>query len=271
MQLTQDKMISIDDTEEIVGKVDSASDPSTGITFNQKENESKSKDLILGFVSMVSHEFRSPLTIIQSSAEILEKFNGKLSKEEKSKHFQKVYDSIFCLSDLLDDVIMYCRADIEAIKPKYEEIEIISHSKQAIEKIKTSFPVSSQINFHPEVKELNVFSDKKLYSQILSNLVSNALKYTPTDKAVEISISLIKGKFVLKVQDNGIGIPREALDKIFKPFARASNTANIPGTGLGLAIIKQSVNLLAGSIQLNSEINKGSTFKVFLPLNIHTR
>ena len=123
----------------------------TGNSSSISDNQNEINELTLAFVSMVSHEFRSPLTTIQSSTEILESFSNRLSEEEKEKHFQTVYESISNLAGLLDDVIMFYRTDTKTIKPKYEKIEMISFSKKIIEEIKNTFSETPQINFYPKI------------------------------------------------------------------------------------------------------------------------
>jgi signal transduction histidine kinase len=216
---------------------------------------------------MISHEFRSPLTTIQSSVEILELYSDKLISQDRSEHFKKIYNSINYLANLLDDVITLSHAEARKINPNFEKLEIVDYSSRIIEQLKNNFQNAVSVNFNPTIAEFNVLIDKKLYTQILSNLLSNAIKYTPEGKKVEIKISRLKEKFILEVCDNGIGIPKESQDKIFTPFIRASNAGNISGTGLGLAIVQQSVNILNGKISFKSEVNKGSIFKVVIPIN----
>jgi signal transduction histidine kinase len=260
-------MDTIMDTEEIVNNYNIAN--SNSLTNAQKtlQNEIKLNESTLSFLSKVSHELRSPLTTIQSSTEILESFSDRLSVEEKEKHFQTVYESISNLSQLLDDVTMFCRADINAIIPKYEKIEIISCSEKIIGKIKTSFSDSPQINYYPKIEELNVSTDKKLFTQILSNLISNAIKYSPLNRNVDVSISQLNGQVILEVRDYGIGIPENERSKIFTPFFRARTAKNTAGSGLELAIVQQLVKILEGTISFPSDENWGTVFTVTIPVN----
>ena len=250
------------ETEVIVSNDNIASNSS-----NISENQNEINELTLAFVSMVAHEFKSPLTTIQSSTEILESFSNRLSEEEKEKHFQTVYESISNLAGLLDDVIMFYRTDTKTIKPKHEKFDIISFSKKIIEEIKNTFSESPQINFYPKIEELNVTSDKKLFSQIISNLISNAIKYTPLYHNVDVSIARLNGNAILEVRDYGIGIPENERCKIFNPFFRASNTKGITGSGLGLAIVQKSVNVLEGKISFLSNEKRGTMFTITIPVN----
>jgi signal transduction histidine kinase len=224
-------------------------------------------DYILSFLSKVSHEFKSPLTSIQTSTEILESYTERLSAEEKEKHFQTVYESISNLSELLDDVIMFCKADTKSIKPQYEKFEIINYSKQIVEEIKNTLSVALKINFYPKTEEFKIFSDKKLFSQILFNLLSNAIKYSSSNQNVDVIIAQLNGNAIIEVRDYGIGIPENERHKIFTPFFRANNTKEIVGTGLGLAIVQQLVNTLKGKISFLSDENRGTMFTVTIPVN----
>jgi len=248
-------------------EINVSNDNITSNSSSISDNQNEINELTLAFVSMVSHEFKSPLTTIQSSIEILESFSDRLSAEEKEKHFQTVYESVSNLSQLLDDVIMFYQADTKTIKPRYEIIEIISFSEKIIEEIKNSFSESPQINFYPKIEELNVTSDKKFFSQMFSNLISNAIKYTPLNHNVDVSITQLNGNAILEVRDYGIGIPENERRKIFNPFFRACNTKGITGSGLGLSIVQKSVNVLEGNISFQSDEKRGTMFTVTIPVN----
>jgi signal transduction histidine kinase len=255
------------DTEEMVNNCNNAKSNSLTNAQSTLRNNNELNESTLSFLSRVSHDLRSPLTTIQSSTEILESFSDRLSAEEKDKHFQTVYESISNLSQLLDDVTMFCRADINAIIPKYEKIEIISCSEKIIGKIKTAFSESPQINFYPKIEELNISTDKKLFSQILSNLISNAIKYTPSNQNVDVSITRLNGEVILEIRDYGIGIPENERSKIFTPFFRAQAKKNTAGSGLELAIVRQAVKILEGKISFGSHEKRGTTFTVTIPVN----
>ena len=240
---------------------------SRSLTKSHRPFEKEMNDYILSFLSKVSHEFKSPLTSIQTSTEILESYTERLSAEEKEKHFQTVYESISNLSELLDDVIMFCKADTKSIKPCYENFDLISYSKKIIEEINYNYSEVNQINFCSKTDELNISSDKKFVSKILSELILNAIKYSPSDQNVDVSIAQLNGNAIIEVKDYGIGIPENEKHKIFIPFFRAHNTKENVGTGLGLAIVQQLVNTLKGKISFLSDENRGTTFTVTIPVN----
>jgi signal transduction histidine kinase len=224
-------------------------------------------DSTLSFLLSVSHEFKSPLTTIQTSTEILESYIDRLSVEEKQKHFQTIYESISNLSELIDDVIMFYKSDAKSIKPKYEKFELINHSIKIIEEIKNTFSKTHQINFYSKTKELNISSDKKLVSQILTNLISYVIKYSPLHEKVDVTIARLNGKAIIEVKDYGIVIPDNERDKIFTPFFRVQSTNEIAGTGLGLAIVQSLLKILGGKISFISDENIGTLFTVTIPVN----
>jgi|GEM_PF-2521873 len=233
----------------------------TALTHSQELNEIKTR-----FVSMVSHEFRTPLSTILSSVEILKLFTDRLKEEEKAGHYKKIAKSIDYLTNLLDDVITINRADSGRLNVKFKLVDIMPLLEQWIMDIKASYVETAQIIFEKTEKELKVEVDENLFRQIVSNLLNNAIKYTPANKKIIISVLSENEKFILKIADEGIGIPADSQTEVFNPFYRAVNTGNVPGSGLGLAVAKRSIESLHGEITLTSKENKGSTFIVTIPL-----
>ena len=233
----------------------------TALTHSQELNEIKTR-----FVSMVSHEFRTPLSTILSSTEILKMFELRLNEEEKANHFRKITKSIDYLTNLLDDVITINRADSGRVIVKFRQVDVIPLLEQWISDIRSSFIETPEIIFKKESDELKAETDENLFRQIVSNLLNNAIKYTPANKAINISISEKDQKLILQIADEGIGIPAESQKDIFNPFYRAINTGNVPGSGLGLAVTKRSVEILKGEISCISNINTGTTFIVTIPI-----
>ena len=230
------------------------------LKHSQDLNQMKSR-----FVSMVSHEFRTPLSTILSSLELLEYYEDKLTRDDKNSHYSKITKSVDYLTELLDDVITINRADSGKLEAKYGEHEIVELINQLVSDLRGSYIDVPNIIFKTEFKTLHVKIDEKLFRQIISNLVSNAIKYTPADKNVHINLFKKDNHFIFEVRDEGVGIPEESRSELFTPFYRASNIGSVPGTGLGLAITKRSVDLLKGQITFNSIENEGTTFTVKLP------
>jgi PAS domain S-box-containing protein len=232
------------------------------LKHSQDLNQMKSR-----FVSMVSHEFRTPLSTILSSLELLEYYNEKLSTDEKKSHFAKITRSVDYLTDLLDDVITINKADSGRLEVKYSKYDVVKMINQLINELKESYVESPSISLKSSSNAIEARVDEKLFRQIISNLVSNAIKYTSPDKKIEVNLFEKENHFIFEIRDEGVGIPVESQKELFTPFYRASNIGNVPGSGLGLAITKRSVDLLNGQIEFSSRQNEGTTFKVILPIH----
>lgn len=220
------------------------------------------------FISMISHELRTPLYTISSSAEILELYSHRLKDEEKQEQFKRIQNAIEEILELLSDVISINKADIGKVELKIEEFDIIEYSKKILDEVYLRFEKKSQVVCNFSDDSLIVNSDKKEVRQIISNLLINALKYTPLDKKVYFHISDDRDNLIIEVKDEGIGIAEEDKEHLFDVFARGKNVGSIHGTGLGLAITKRSVEILGGEIFFNSKLGVGSVFIIKLPLNI---
>jgi len=233
----------------------------TALSHSQELNEIKSR-----FVSMVSHEFRTPLSTILSSVEILRLFEERLKEEDKENHFRKISKSIDYLTNLLDDVITINRADSGRLVLKFKVVDVIPLIEQWIQDLKVSYTETPEIIFEKDSGPIKVEVDENQLRQITTNLMNNAIKYTPPQKKITITAQIQGTQFVFRIADQGIGIPAEAKKEIFNPFFRAINTGNVPGSGLGLAVTKRSVESLNGTISFESRINMGTTFTVIIPL-----
>jgi PAS domain S-box-containing protein len=227
----------------------------------KKEQElSNFKDRIL---STVSHEFRTPLAVIQSSVEILRRHQEKFSPEQVAERLAKIQRQIGRLSHLLDDVSEYARGSQQR-QSKPEEIELLPFLEELIEEYRLmnpSYPLDLKLGQLPTI----FYAERRILEHILTNLLSNAIKYSPEGGKIDFSASRIDGIVEFRVDDRGIGIPLEDHPRIFESFHRARNVGTIPGTGIGLAIVKQNVSNMGGSIQFVSEQGRGSSFIVKLP------
>jgi len=230
----------------------------------------KAKDLAnlkSRFVSMVSHEFRTPLATVLSSTEILEQFSTQISADERNDYFRKIENSVVYLSSLLNDVITINKGDLNKIDVKKEKFDLIEYCWQIIAEVKLNY-ASSNIRFISDLGSYQMESDKKLLTQIISNLLNNAVKYNINNNEIQLKISSCKEQVIMEFKDHGIGISPEDGKELFEPFFRAANVSNIPGTGLGLSIVKKSVELLNGEIVVKSKINTGTLFTVKIPVSI---
>jgi len=213
----------------------------------------------------ISKEFHDPLTIISTSAELLEHYY----KEHNSKSFREKINNIKRSADsllqIIDEIIVVGQFDSNKIEIRYEEFDIIDSINAIINHYRTIDADKHVISFKKASERLIYNSDYTFFQHILSNLISNALKFSSEGSEISVDISELDKEILIKVKDNGIGIPNEFIDSIFEPFIRADNISNIQGTGFGLTVVKRSVELLGGEILCQSNINEGTTFSVFLP------
>ncbi len=234
------------------------------------EKEKELNQLKSRFITMASHEFRTPLAIISSSSGILQNFSDRLSEKRKQEHLETVQNTIKHITQILDDVLMINRAEAEKIELQLEALDIISfcqHLKEEIEASSSQHKIDLTVDIGDGIYDnvLIVQFDKKLLRQILTNLLTNAIKYSPESNIVNFSLSRENHKLIFKITDYGIGIPEADQVNLFASFQRASNVGTISGTGLGLAIVKKCVDLHEGNLVLDSQLGKGTIFTVSIP------
>ncbi|MBI5930810.1 MAG: PAS domain S-box protein [Chloroflexi bacterium] len=231
------------------------------------EKEKELNELKSRFVSMISHEFRNPLAAIQMSADVLATYMQRLSDSDKRDWLGKITDQVTQLNEMVDEVLAIGRLESE----KFEFTGVILDLNQfcvsfvqEMRLIRNSHIIIYTCQMPDKCREVVV--DAKLLKQILTNLLTNAMKYSPAGSSIQLTLDCIGDQAVLQIQDQGIGIPEKALDHLFEPFYRANNVGNITGTGLGLAIVKRAVDLHGGTISCTSVVNLGTTFTVTIPL-----
>lgn len=228
--------------------------------------ERELRELKSDFVSMASHEFRTPLTSILSSTELLEKYSNRWTEEKKQKHYRRIENSVKRMTALVEDVLLISKAEAGKLEFNPQPLLLKNFCRNLVGEIQLSIGKQHRINFTYSGQTTPVAIDEKLLIQILNNLLTNAIKYSPQETIVRFSCSCQPQEVILEIQDEGIGIPAEDQERLFESFHRATNVGNIPGTGLGLTIVKKSVNLHNGSISVVSKVGVGTTFQVRLPL-----
>jgi PAS domain S-box-containing protein len=228
----------------------------------------KEKELVemkTRFVSIASHEFRTPLSSIQFAANFLKQYHHRIETEERHQKLDNIVAQVEHMTSLLDDVLTYGKSEagkINLITSKVKLSDFIRRtSEEAGHSTKNTHRVEIELNNTPEEIE----TDEKLLRSVLSNLLTNAIKFSPGRKAVYLTVTGLTSHLKLAVRDEGIGIPPEELEQIFEPFLRGKGAAAIPGTGLGLSITKKAVELLGGSLNAESQLNKETTFTVLIP------
>lgn len=226
----------------------------------QELNELKSR-----FVSMISHEFRTPLTTIQSASELLEYYEW--SVEEKQERFQQIYSAVGHMTQLLEDVLLIGRAEAGKLQLQLQWIDLTAFCQELVSDLVLTMGNQANILFATRGERRSGWVDPKLVRQILTNLLSNAVKYSPDQGEIHLLVQYEPMHVVFQVSDQGIGIPPQDQERLFEAFYRGVNVNTIQGTGLGLTIVKRCVDLHGGEVSVKSEIGSGTTFKVVLPLH----
>jgi PAS domain S-box-containing protein len=230
------------------------------------EKEKDLNELKSRFVSMASHEFRTPLSTILSSADLIEAYRSYAQQEKREKHINRIKSSVTNLTSILNDFLSLSKLEEGKTDIKVSEIKIIDFISQVLDEIKSLLKSGQQIIFNQDELVNHFFqTDKGILKNILFNLVSNAIKYSPVDSEIQIQVTSNKNKLNVSIKDNGIGIPFEEQVYLFTRFFRAHNAENIQGTELGLNIVKRYIEILKGTIHFESQENKGSTFFFSIP------
>lgn len=233
------------------------------LTKEQELNELKSR-----FISMASHEFRTPLSAILTSAILIGKQNGQGKEQKREKYLAQIERNVNNLTVILNDFLSLSKLEEGEVVATPERFDLVSFSNSLISEANIGLRKGQQIKIATNGENLLVNLDKKLLSHIINNLLSNASKYSPEDSIIDLKLYNKKNTVTIEVKDQGIGIPKEEQARLFSRFFRAKNAANIEGTGLGLNIVKQYTELMGGTIGFKSDINKGTTFLVELPTQI---
>jgi signal transduction histidine kinase len=232
------------------------------------EREKEVNQLKSRLVSMISHEFRTPLTTILGSTEALEHYSYKWSEEKKAVYFRRIQTTIQHLNDLINDILIYGKAEANRLSFNPQLINLEDFCMTLIEEMKAYD--QDQHHFQFIVKNQiykSVLMDEKLLRHIFSNLLSNAIKYSPNGTIIMFKLEYDHNLVIFTLADEGVGIVKEDIKHLFESFYRAQNVGTIPGTGLGLAIAKRAVDVHQGSITVQSKIGKGTIFTVTLPCN----
>ncbi len=228
--------------------------------------EKELSELKSRMIRTISHEYRTPLTVISLAAESLAHQYSRLNNKQRQNCFQQICRATQHMNKLINEVLWVSQAEageIEAIAQPVNLIQICRHSIDELAILRPEDGV--RIHFHPQGTDLEADLDPILVQQIFTHLLTNALKYSAPDQAVQFTATLTPDQGVFTVTDHGIGIPPEDWPHLFDCFHRAGNVGTIPGTGLGLAIARKCVELLGGEIEFKSNLGIGSCFTVSLP------
>ncbi len=228
----------------------------------QELNELKSR-----FVSMASHEFRTPLSTILSSATLISKQNGPGKEEKREKYVHNIKSNVRNLVAILEDFLSLGKLEEGKTTILPTVFDMVAFARSLVEAMETGTKNGQVIILTANQPKIKVMMDEKLVRHILVNLLSNAIKYSSENDRIMLDIGQVDDTVVIKVTDKGIGIPIAEQIHLFERFFRARNATNIKGTGLGMHIVKKYVDLMEGSIDFVSELDKGTTFFLTLPIN----
>jgi len=228
--------------------------------------EQELNDLKSRFISMASHEFRTPLSAIHSSAILIQKQNEPGKEEKRLRYLKQIQNNVRNLVIILDDFLSLGKLEEGRMDCQPETFDLLNLIRSVLEELESNLKVGQHFFEDFEITSMQVHLDPKLMRRILVNLLSNAIKYSPEKSAIFIHIRADENFLNIAVQDEGMGIPKEEHEQLFNRFFRAKNAVNIPGTGLGLHIVKHYTELMGGTITFKSRLGKGSTFYLKLPV-----
>jgi PAS domain S-box-containing protein len=217
------------------------------------------------FVSMASHEFRTPLTSIQSAASLIEKYDDKDGQEKREKHTHRIKAAVGNLTDILEEFLSVGKLEEGKVEIKLSIFDLKELIEDCRMDLKSTLKLGQSIEYqHIGEDKLNL--DKSIIRKIIINLCSNAIKFSPPNSTIYLTTEINEKSFYLKVKDNGIGISEDDQKHLFDRFFRGANVTNIQGTGLGLHIVARYVQLLNGKISLKSELDKGTELIIEIDL-----
>lgn len=236
------------------------------------EKEKELNELKSRFVSMASHQFRTPLSSILSSVQLIEVYTTETQQPKRKKHVDRVQNSVKTMTEILNDFLSLSKLEEGQFQLQPTNFTLADFCKEVMDEMQGLLKINQRIQSNiPQQNEV-VYLDKQYFKNILFNLMSNAIKYSEAGTTIfcEILITTLLSKskeLIVKIKDEGIGIPKEDQKHLFTRFFRAHNAENIQGTGLGLNIVRRYVDLMKGTIDFESEVGIGSTFIVTIPLN----
>jgi signal transduction histidine kinase len=225
--------------------------------INQQKNE---------FVSMLSHDFRNPLNKILLSAGLLEESRDRLTKEQQVNYFRMIRSAIKDMDQLLTEVLLLGRADSGRLSVQFDEVDLLEFCRQIADSLSLKTEDRSPLFFSIEGQLERGLWDVNLIKHALTNLIENAIKYSPLATPVEFRVQVKSDRVIFEIEDRGIGIPESDRVHLFQPFYRGENVEGIPGTGLGLAIVARCVEAHRGEIAVASQEGKGTIVTVTLPI-----
>lgn len=226
------------------------------------EKEKELNQMKSRFVSMASHEFRTPLSSVQLSASLIEKYAEPFENQNIAKHVGKIKSAVGNLTTILNDFLSLERLEAGNVEPTFSTFDLVKFSEEITEEMQLIAKHDQNIIYQHTGLQSTTTLDQNLLRNCMINLISNAIKYSGENTFIEFNTEITGDTCVVTVKDNGIGIPETDQVHLFEPFFRANNTGNIPGTGLGLNIVRRYASLMNGEVHFESNINQGTTFTI---------
>lgn len=249
-----------------------ASDATERILTRQKADlllarERELNELKSNFVTLASHEFRTPMGTILSSAALIGRYDGPNDGEKRDRHVQRIKSAVHSLTGLLNDFLSLSQMEQATMHGSPHLLDIILFCAEVLEDMQGVIKPGQRVVYQHLSGPSLISLDGQMLKNILINLLINASKYSAGGKEIELTTTILDGQLVITVKDQGIGIPDADKDKLFINFFRARNASHIAGTGLGLYVVKRYVDLLGGLITFSSELDSGTIFTIQLPLS----
>ncbi len=230
------------------------------------EKEKELGQLKSRFVSMASHEFRTPLSTIQLSAVLIEKYAAPHENANIIKHIAKVKNAVSNLTSILNDFLSLEKLEAGKVEPQFATFDIVKFAEEIIEEMQMIAKQKQVIVYQHTGTGSTVKLDATLLKNCILNLIGNAIKYSGENTFIEFNSEITDKQLIITIKDDGIGIPESDQKHLFEAFFRAHNTGSIPGTGLGLNIVTRYARLMKGTVKFQSKVNKGTSFTISFPL-----
>jgi PAS domain S-box-containing protein len=252
-QLVEDRTLKL---QSLINQLEKAKEE----VSHSLEKEKELSQLKSRFVSMASHEFRTPLSSIQLSASLIDKYAIEYNNPNIGKHVNKIKNAIGNLTTILNDFLSLERLEAGVVTAQFEELDLVKFAEEITEEMQMVAKQNQHIIYQHTGTKRMVNTDANLLKNCIINLIANAIKYSGENTFIEFNTEIDEKLFSLTIKDDGIGIPDVEQKHLFQAFFRAHNTGSIPGTGLGLNIVERYIKLMAGKIEFSSKENKGTTF-----------
>src|SRR6185503_10991413 len=233
------------------------------------EKEKQLNEIKSRFVSMASHEFRTPLSTVLSSASLIGKYTRTEEQDKRVRHIDKIRASVNQLNDTLEDFLSLGKLEEGKVQSHTSEFDLKEFITDVIDEMNGLLKKGQRIGLTYS-GNTQICSDKKTLKNILVNIITNAIKFSEENTEIEVMTRVDVSRATISVRDHGIGIPKEDIDHLFSSFFRGANVTNIQGTGLGLHIVKRYVDLMGGRVEIDSHLGSGTIVTITIPVNKQT-